>query len=83
MFKGLFIFFDSMTPQKEGILRLFSSKVAKSLAQDQKVRKYKLKRCYKKLKRYSKKECCKQCRHLKFKGTRTKWPVQTQTHRTT
>ena len=39
--------------------------------------KYKLKRC-------SKKECCKQCRmYAKFKGTMTKWPVQKPTHRTT
>ena len=28
------------------------------------------------------KECCKQCRHVKFKGTMPKWPVQNQTHRT-
>ena len=35
-----------------------------------------------KLKWCSKKECCKQCRHVKFKGTMTKWPVQKQTHRT-
>ena len=27
------------------------------------------------------KECCKQCRHVKFKGTPTKWPVQKQTSR--
>jgi len=33
---------------------------------------YKLKRC-------SKKECCKQCRYVKFKGTVTKWPVQKPT----
>ena len=31
---------------------------------------------YYKLKRCLKKECCKQCRHVKFKGTMTKWPVQ-------
>ena len=37
---------------------------------------YKLKRCIKK-------ECCKQCRYVKFKGTMTKWPVQNLTHRTT
>jgi len=37
---------------------------------------YKLKRC-------SEKECCKQCRYVKFKGTMTKWPVQKPTHRTT
>jgi len=37
---------------------------------------YKLKKC-------SKKECCKQCRYVKFKGTMTQWPVQKQTHRTT
>jgi len=36
--------------------------------------KYNLKRC-------SKKEFCKQCRHVKFMGTTTKWPVQKQTHR--
>ena len=36
---------------------------------------YKLKIC-------SKKECCKQCRHVKFKGTMTKWPVQKLTHKT-
>jgi len=30
-----------------------------------------------------KKECCKQCRYVKFKGTMTKWPIQKQTHRTT
>ena len=34
---------------------------------------YKLKRC-------SKKKCCKQCRYDKFKGTITKWPVQKITH---
>jgi len=33
-----------------------------------------------KLKRYSKKECCKQCRHVKFKGTMTKLPVHKQTN---
>jgi len=32
------------------------------------VYKYKFKRC-------SKKECCKQYRYVKFKGTITKWPV--------
>ena len=37
---------------------------------------YKLKRC-------SKKECCKQCRYVKFKGTMTKWPVQNPTRWTT
>ena len=36
---------------------------------------YKLKRC-------SKKECCKQCRHVKFKGTITKWPEHRKKHRT-
>ena len=36
-----------------------------------------------KLKICSKKECCKQCRHVKFKGTMTKWPVRRKTHRTT
>ena len=35
------------------------------------------------LKRCSKKECCKQCRHVKFKGTIRKWPVQKPTHKTT
>ena len=38
--------------------------------------------------RCSKKECCKQCSHVNFKGTVTKWPVQktlnnTKTRRTT
>jgi len=37
---------------------------------------YKLKTC-------SKKECCKQQRYVKFKGTMTKCPVQKPTHRTT
>ena len=37
---------------------------------------YKLKIC-------SNKECCKQSRYVKFKGTLTKWPVQKLTHRTT
>ena len=35
------------------------------------------------LKGCSKKECCKHCSHVKFKGTMTKWPVHKQTHRTT
>ena len=26
--------------------------------------------------RCSNKECCKQCRYVKFKGTMTKWPLQ-------
>ena len=30
-----------------------------------------------------KKECCKQCRYVKFKGAMTKWPVQKLTQRTT
>ena len=30
---------------------------------------------------FEKKECCKQCRHVRFKGTMTKWPVQKHTHR--
>ena len=30
-----------------------------------------------------KKEYCKQCRHVKFKDTMTKWPVHKQLHRTT
>jgi len=29
------------------------------------------------------KECCKQYRYVKIKGTMTKWPVQKPTHRTT
>ena len=37
---------------------------------------YKLKRC-------PKKECCKQCQYVKYKGTMTKWPVQKPTHITT
>ena len=36
---------------------------------------YKFKRC-------SKKECCKQCRYVRFKGIITKWHVQKPTHRT-
>jgi len=28
-----------------------------------------------------KKESCQQCKHVKFQGTLTKWPVQKQTHR--
>ena len=36
-----------------------------------------------KLRRCLKKECCKQCRHVKFMGTMTTLPVQKQTHRTT
>ena len=28
------------------------------------------------------KECCKQCRHDKFKGTMTKWSVHKETIRT-
>ena len=36
-----------------------------------------------KLKRRSKKECCKQWRYVKFKGTMKKWPVQKPTHRRT
>ena len=35
---------------------------------------------YYKLKGCLKKECCKQCRHVKFKSTMTKWPVQKYTH---
>ena len=34
------------------------------------------------MKRCSKKKCCKECRHVKFKGTITKWPYK-NTHRTT
>ena len=30
----------------------------------------------------SKKYCCKQCKHVKFKGTMTKWPVQKESLRT-
>ena len=37
--------------------------------------KYQLKICIKK-------ECCKQCRHVKFKGIMTKWPEQKETHST-
>ena len=29
-----------------------------------------------KLNRFSRKECCKQCRHVRFKGTLTKWHVK-------
>jgi len=36
-----------------------------------------------KLKKYSNKECCKQCRYAMFKGTMTKWPVQKLTQGTT
>jgi len=36
-----------------------------------------------KLKGCSKKECCKQCRYVKFNGTMTKWPVQKLIHTTT
>ena len=32
---------------------------------------------------FKKKECCKQCRYVKFKGTMTKLPVQKPSHRTT
>jgi len=39
--------------------------------------------CWYKFKRCSNKDCCKQCRYVKFKGTMTKWPVQKLTHRTT
>ena len=35
------------------------------------------------MKKCSKTECCKQCRYVKFKGTMTKWPVQTPINRTT
>jgi len=41
------------------------------------------KRSQYKLKRCSKKKCCKQCRYVKFKSTMTKWSVQKPTHRTT
>jgi len=34
------------------------------------------------IKKMFKEECCKQYRHVKFKGTITEWPVQKQTHRT-
>ena len=34
------------------------------------------------MKRCLRKECCKQYRYVKFKGTMTKWPVQKPTHRT-
>jgi len=36
-----------------------------------------------KLKIWSKRQCCKQWRQVKFRGTMTKWPVQNRTHRTT
>ena len=36
-----------------------------------------------KLKRYLTKECYKQCRYVKFKGTMTKWSVQNLTQRMT
>ena len=39
--------------------------------------------CQYKFKRCSKKDCYKQCRYVKFKGTMTKWLVQKLTHRTT
>jgi len=29
-----------------------------------------------------KEKCCKRCRHVKFKGTMKKWPVQKQTYKT-
>ena len=35
------------------------------------------------MKRCSNKECCEQCRHVMFKGTMTKWPVQKLTQGTT
>jgi len=35
---------------------------------------YKMKRC-------SNKECCKQCRYVKFKGTMTKWPATHSRHK--
>ena len=35
--------------------------------------------CQYRLKRCSKKDCCKQCRYVKFNGTMTKWPVQKPT----
>ena len=35
-----------------------------------------------KLKRRSKGECCKPCRHVKFKSTMTKCPVHRKTHST-
>jgi len=40
--------------------------------------------CIYKWRRCSKKECCKQCGHVKFMGTMTKWPVQkhTEHHKT-
>ena len=38
-----------------------------------------MKNCSYQLKRCSKIECCKQLRHVKFKGTVTKWPVQKHT----
>jgi len=43
---------------------------------------YKMK-CKYSLKRCSKTECCKQCRHVKLRGTMTKWPVHRKRQRTT
>ena len=57
---------DSLAPfaetniQNRGILAL-------SLPYVRELREYKLKRCFKK-------ECYKQCRYVKFRGTMTKWP---------
>ena len=33
--------------------------------------------------RCSRKKCCKQCTHVKFKGTMTRWSVHKQAHRLT
>ena len=34
------------------------------------------------MKRFSKTECCKQCRHVKLKGTMTQWSVHRKKQRT-
>ena len=39
--------------------------------------------CWYKLKKYSNKECCKQCRYVMFKDTMTKWRVQKLIQETT
>ena len=52
-----------------------STKTRKTPRRNRHLEYYTLKRC-------SKKEYCKQCRYVKFRGTMTKWPVQKLTHRT-
>ena len=49
--------------------------IVESICITQAFTQYKLKRCLNK-------DCCKQCRYVKFKGTKTKWPVQKLTKRT-